>query len=473
MVPRNHSPDMTYARALAILVLALAPGSSLAEPAISEPKTLERLHDPVVVVASALAALPDHATARCRLYAARGGKLEPIPFQFDERGTDGELVLSEAGTDGDFTFDDNDELVFMAKDSGDRLPPSGLPRGGDAALEIEVTDPARGEHGWAYLLHFPADPPPRSPVRYATYDTAREEARALYYQVSYSHDRSNFLGDVRIPPVAGGTGEPLIRRIAMRISPTFSFLSATWGTTFTEESFSVVPDGLKNGPVRAVRRVRQSLDLGKFFPEMPNGKVYTYYYFSSFSTPSTFSIPWLALKTLHDFHFESVDDFGPEGSDMRYWDGANPGGVAFTGGNRPVASDHDHDWWVVSGSRGTCLHALMIPKPWRSWGITRGIVFKDEESPGPGSAGDLGAGYSLLRMTNLREPGAYEISSAMVVLPRAYRPGDETDALAMLRAPLETSTRPLAIEIDDGREERRAERAPTDPSAPAPKPATD
>lgn len=422
---------------------------SLATPALAGPpndqaKTLVRLHDPVVIRTSLLPDLPDHVTASYRLYGARRGALEPIPFQFDERDRDGELVLSDGGTDADFTFDDNDELVFMAKDTGDRVGAIELP-GADAALEIEVTDPPHAERGWVYLVHFPVDPPPRSAIRYATFDAARQEARALFYQVSYSHDRSNFLESVSVAPEAGGTGEPLIKRITMRVNPTFSFLGATWGTTFTEESFSVVPDGMKNGPVRAVRRLRQSLDLGRWCPDIPNGKVYTYYYFSSFTTPSTFSVPWLVLKALKGFRFESIDQLAPQTTTMRYWDGANPEGVPFSAGNRPVASDGDHDWWVMSGSEGTCLQTLAIPAPWRTWGITRGIVFQDGGAAEPGSSRDVGAGYSLLGMTNLRAPGDYEIDSAMIVLPRPYRIGDEAEALAMLRTPLQTRMRPVAI----------------------------
>jgi hypothetical protein len=437
-----HRRDVAHGVAVTVLlsVLLLPVLGTAGPPAESafEVKTLDRLHDPVVVRTGALAGVPDRETARYRLYAARKGRLEPIPFQFDARGADGELVLSEDGAETDFTFDD-DELVFMAKDTGDRVADTALPAKSDAALEIEVTDRSHTGRAWAYLVHFPGDPPPRSPLRYATFDSARQEARALSYQVSYSRDPSNFLSSVRIPAAAGGTGESVIARLNMRISTTFKFLFATFRPTFTEESFSVVPDGVKNGPVRAIRRVRQSLDLGNAFPEIPNGRVYTYYYASSFHTPSRFSIPWLVLKTLHDFRFESVEGFGTETDGMRYWDAANPGGVSFTGSDRPAAVDTDHDWWVVSGNRGTCLHTLVIPEEWREWGIKRGIVFRD-------GADDSGAGYSLLQMTHLQKPGAYELGSALVVMPRRYQPGDEAEALAGFRDPLQTEVRTVALD---------------------------
>jgi hypothetical protein len=440
---RRRRDDTAWRTLLAVLTLVLPAVAAAAPPPSGaiEAKTLSRLHDPVIVRTAALSGVPDRETARYRLYALRGGTLEAIPFQFDARGADGELVLTADGSETDFTFDGNDELVFMAKDTGDRVAGPELPASGDAALEIEVTDRTHTQQGWAYLVHFPADPPPRSPIRYATFDTGRQEARALAYEVSYSHDRSNYLAGVRVPAVAGGTGENLIGRVMMRISPTFSLLVTTWRATFTEKSFAVVPDGVKNGPVRAIRRVRQSLELGKAFPEVPNGRVYSYYYASSFTTPSTFSIPWLVLKTLRDFDFESVARLGTEASGMRYWDAANPEGVSFAGSSHPAAADGDHDWWVVSGSSGTCLHTLVIPNEWRAWGIKRGIVFQDRADVGVEGGENLGAGYSLLRMTNLRRPGAYDIASAMVMLPRAYHPGDEAEALAAFRDPLETDVR--------------------------------
>lgn len=239
--------------------------------------------------------------------------------------------------------------------------------------------------------------------------------------------------------------------------PTFSFLVTTLHLTLTEKSFSVVPDGMKNGPVRAIRRVRQSLDLGGAFPEIPNGQVVTYYYASSFQTPARFSIPWLALKALRDFHFESLDEFGTEAHGMRYWDAANPEGVPFARGERPAAADSDHDWWVVSGAQGTCLHALVIPEEWRAWGIKRAIVFKDEADAAPERDANSGAGYRLLRMTNLRRPGAYDLGSEFIVMPRPYQPGDEAEALAGFRDPLETEVR--LVPSDKG-VMRRASAAP-------------
>lgn len=439
---------------LAVLLCALSlpyAAGAVAQRTSSEPKTLRRLHDPVVIHTSLLGRLSDHRTSSYRLYAAQSGDIEPIPFQFDERGRDGQLVLANDGADDEFTFDDDDELAFMAKDSGDRVDADRLP--GDAALEIEVADAGRGERGWAYLVHFSGPAPPRSPIRYAVFDAARNEVRARFYEVCYSRDQGNFVTGLSVAAAAGGTGRRLVDRMRIRISPTFSLLFTTWTLSLTEKSFLVTNEAVKNGPVRAVRRVRESLDLGRFLPDVPNGTVTTYYYFSSFVTPATFSIPALALQALRHFDLETIDEFGAEAADVRYSDEASQG-LRLGGSDPPKSSDRDHDWWVASGSAGNFLHAMIIPKQWQSWGITRGAAFAGGGGPG--------AGYSLVGMTNLRRAGTYEIKSAVIVLPRAYQSGDETEALAMLRQPLQVHVRALSRSFLETRLLGPAERSRSD-----------
>ena len=404
-------------------------------------KTLTRFHDPVIVNTSLLRELPTRETARYRLYSAHQGVLSPIPFQFDERDDTGEIVFPGKDDTGDFTFDDDDELVFMAKDLGDRIPPSLLPGKRNGAFEIEVTDPVNESQGWAYLLHFSESPPPLSPVTYATFDSEANQARALFYTMDY-FPGWNFFTAMRIHAIAGGTGENILNRMKLRIQPTFSLGLTTWSPLFTEQDMTVKIDGVKNGHVRAIRRVRQSLDLGRYLPSIPNGTTYTYFYFSSFITPSKFKIPWLVLKLLREFRFTGVSDFRQNAIGMKYWDAPNSQGLIFTGSHETnVNTKEDHDWYVVSGKAGTHLQAFIIPEEWKQWGIVRGTVFLDDDlalqGDGPeDEPGTHAAGYSLLNMANIREPGEYDMTMAVIVLSHPYSPGDEKEPLAMLKQPL-------------------------------------
>ncbi len=419
-------------------------GANLASA--QEAKTITRVHDPVIVKTGILTGLPTRDTAGYRLYSLRQSVLSPIPFQFDERDSAGDIAFSDTGAKNEFRLDENDDLVFMAKDIGDRITPELLPASSDAALEIEVADSLSEGRGWAYLIHFPRDAPPASPVTYATFDPTTNQARTSFYTMEYYPGRNFFTG-MRIHVAAGGTGEDFLDRMKVRVNPTFSLGVATWSPLFTEEQMTVTIDGVKNGPVRAIRRVRQSLDLSRYIPAIPNGTTYTYFYVSSFITPSRFAVPWLVLKLLRAFRFTGVSDFRNNAIGMTYRDSVNSRGLPFTGANHTGGnSSQDHEWYVVGGRAGTHLQAFVIPEQWRQWGIVRGTVFQDDDlatdREGPEEEpGSHAAGYSLLNMTNLRESGVYDLAMAVIVLPRPYQPGDEIQPLAMLKVPLTATVR--------------------------------
>ena len=421
--------------ASSLLAMAITAGLDVSA-ACSASKTLVRFHDPVIISAAALGTLPDRWTAGWRLYRVEAGKAIPIPFQFDPL-KDGDVVVDAPV---DFELGADDQLVFMAKDTGDRAPDGFWLPGCDAVREIEVTDPVGAGRGWSYLAHFPGAAPPPSTDHYVHYDRATNRARSAFYEVEYAPTR-NYFTALKVMPPAGGDGRNLLHQTRMLGRPTFHLLFGNVALGFTEQNSIVAVDGVREGPVRAVRRVRLSVDLGRYFPELPSGTVYTHHYLTSYTTPTQMSIPWLALKTLRDFTFEEVSDFRADAMPMRYWDGANPEGVDWTARHdRPLASDLDHDWWVHSGDGGTMLHAFIVPAEWREWGIVRGTVFRGE--------GDLAAGYSLLNMTHLRRAGSHRLSMTDIVLLGGYAPGDEERVMEMLRSPLHTDVRPLSASIE-------------------------
>ena len=283
-------------RASLLAVVALA-ATAAAQPIAT--RDLRRPHDPVVVRTDRLGALPDRRTAQYRVFASRDGRVVPIPFQFDPVDVDRRIVFTDGA---DARFDDDDELVLMATDVGDRVDAATLPAGGDAIVEIEARDRG-GAQGWAYLVHFADTPPPPSPERYVHFAPERNVAEAPWYSIHYAPPPSNHLDGLSVATRAGAAPAPR-RRHPHAHRATFSLLLTTWSPIFTERSFTVTTDGVRNGPVRAIRRVRQALDLGRFFPELPNGMVQTFYYPSAVMTPSTFDIPSLVVAALRDFRFE-------------------------------------------------------------------------------------------------------------------------------------------------------------------------
>ncbi|HEY8518351.1 MAG TPA: hypothetical protein VIS07_22790 [Candidatus Binatia bacterium] len=419
-----------------------------------------REHDPVVVPLARLDGLHVGDGSLLSLQRVEQGRLVPIPFQLDPRDADGEPIV-DAPLDA--PLDANDELVFMARDAGERATPELLPASCTAALEIELRDPRRDARAWAYLLAHSEPPEPLPYAPYVVYDWTSRQARSDAYHVDYADGRNYFTG-LRVLEVAGGNRVNLLRQSRMRGSPTFSLLLTDLTLDFTEQSTLVEIEGVRAGPVRVVRRVRLSVELGPLFPELPNGVATTYHYRTSYLTASSIRIPWIMLQALRDFRFENVLDFQPETLPMRYFDPWYPDGIEIAPHNRLiVATTEDRPWWVHSSSAGTVLHSLGIPRVWREWGIVRGTVVRsgvrgdeadakaededqrvaDADADASSSEGAFAAGFTLRNMTSLREGGAYDISMASVVLPGPYQPGDEAPAIAMLDEPLAVEVRRL------------------------------
>jgi hypothetical protein len=425
-----HITVATFVTLLAASVAAGAAGND-------EPRTLRRPYDPVVIPTARLAGSPDRSTARFRLYRFTGGAPVPIRHQFDPRDAAGELVV-----DGpvDFTFDANDELVFMAADAGDRADPTAWPADWEQVAEIEIADPRAGNEGraWAYLVWFDQPPPLPALAPYVTVDPGSQRVRSDDYEVEYANGRNFFTG-IRLATADGSPRQNLLRQSRMRGSPTFSLFFKRVTLDFTEQNSLIDLEGVRVGPVRAVRRARLTIDLGSFFPELPGGVAYTYHYRSAYLTPSRIRFSGLLLRALREFRFENLLEFAPTALPLRYFDRTSPDGMLVSGaGGQEVLSGDDHEWWVHSGDAGTMLHAFVIPQRWLDWGVARGTLVRPAVQT---AAAGTAMGYTLQNMMRLREAGNWDLGQVSVALRRRFQPGDEEDALALVRAPLSTEVR--------------------------------
>lgn len=403
--------------------------------------SLKRIHDPVIVSTSDLAHFSDRATESFRLFALRNSVLVPIPFQFDQRDADDEWVVTADGRRQKFSFDENDELVFMVKDAGDRAAPTTLPAGHDDGVEIQIHDPVDGASAWVYLLHFPSDAPPKASTTYVAFDLSTNTLRAASYRIQYAPGKASLITGMQIVDAAGQAGPNIIADTRISLEMVFALpIYGSWRSRLTERDFGGQVDGFSNGSVRATRRVRQTVDLGSFLPDVPGGTVYSHYYFSSFQTPSTFSIPSVALRALREIHYEGANEFelSSGSGDATYWDAANPRGIRLVpNGMREVNTTTDHQWWAVSGPSGSCLHTFSIPDTWIAAGVIRGTVLRRDPVETSGAEGGrLSVGYSLLGLERVPHAGRFPLDMMMFVLPEGYSAGIEQELLAVSQSPL-------------------------------------
>lgn len=160
--------------AACLLVAAVALGIRPAgAQEVLTPSSLERPNSHVIVRGARLVKLQGTPLGELRLFAWKGDALSAIPYQIDERTHD-EGFAYELGrhplSDTDQLFDANDEVVFMAKDVGDRITKDAIRLGQETCTELRVFDPVTGEQGWVYLLRYTTAPPPPSAQRYLTVD---------------------------------------------------------------------------------------------------------------------------------------------------------------------------------------------------------------------------------------------------------------------------------------------------------------
>jgi hypothetical protein len=212
-------------------------------PAPNSGTALGRPEDPVIVVGKELPLLTGRPIDELVLSAFDGSNWSPIPFQIDERTNDitGTYVVLEDGL-----LDANDELVFMAKDSGQlagRAWPADVAAQQSVRYRIAVGDPLDpGAAGWAYL--FRSTTLPTDPTNYVQWDEPQQTATAVSYTASFSPSAFVGLADLTI----NGNGVDILDRQKTRIRA-FIF-------TFTEEDLATLITPTISvpvvGPVRGV-----------------------------------------------------------------------------------------------------------------------------------------------------------------------------------------------------------------------------
>lgn len=187
---------------------------------------------------------------RLSLMAVRGGKLRPVPFQFDEYDQEGLVWIEDVSRNDPLgepgKLSDFDELVFMFRDGG-REPFDPEHHGeveGERVGEIVLESP-RNDPRFLYLVR---DNPERSPVRYVDLDL--ETGRASSTVMEMDFDPRNL---ARISYIASKVGpnhnENVFDSIHAEVST--GILNRHLRVSLdTENNIRAVPRGARTGPVR-------------------------------------------------------------------------------------------------------------------------------------------------------------------------------------------------------------------------------
>ena len=417
--------------------------------AASGARLASRSDDPVLVQGDALEALIGRPIDELSLLSlASGERLAPVPFQVDERGPDGDWVFTggyAADQDDDGgRLDGNDELVFMARDLGERalrdLPAfAGCPEG---VIEIEVRDPLTGEVGWVYLVARRGTAE-RSPTRYVEFDVETDRVESPYYGLTFSERIPFSFSRAVLRDARGDTTPNLVDRLKARATAQMLLGLIEWEVD--EEDMLTVSTGYRAGPVRVNRRVviRIQFGLGLESPELTADM---HFYREVVHTPLELHLPVeLGLLVTNVEARINLDLL-----DLRGWSlhtEARPQGLVIDG--LPSSEDdaigaEDAHWLVFVDEKGD---GLLIESEVDSGleGVRTSVYHVDDPSrpdppeDHPGQGPGLGFRY---RDFDAVAEGTHPVQLRIHRL-RAYAPGDERAIFRDHDHPLETTARSL------------------------------
>ena len=206
--------------------------------------TLDREHDPVVILGSQLPEFVGFPISYIHVYAYRAdiGEWEVIPYQIDEK--------KDSSATSFFDFEkhngllcETDELVFMVKDMGDQAPDSTVWLDDRESkryrrYKIAVTDTVQTPKAWVYVFHSPTIGNDLSLDPYVIYDPVNDVVSGNSYIVAHNPDTASGLPtSISIPTAVGGDDLDFLDRWRLRIN---IYASGKFnGITFTIPDFLV------------------------------------------------------------------------------------------------------------------------------------------------------------------------------------------------------------------------------------------
>ena len=440
-------------RSLALLSALLGSQLTMAGP-VEERKTLQRQVDPVVVAGMRLPELAGTEIDSIRVFAFHDDKAMPVPFQVDQRDSGGGWVwdviyrqpvnfneeglrvsgrrkpfrqgrgtVDDQDPPGMAVMDNNDDLVFMAEDLGDRV---GTLHGiADAALilELEVADTLLGQRGWAYIATFRTTPPPLSDLRYMHYDMEQGTVHSPVYRFHISDDHPALITDLRV------NGHPIVDRIKVKGDVNLSLPLPARQIEFSEEDIHGYTKGYIEGPVRIIKRNIAYLSLSGGLVRTRDLTCDHFYYSRHAEIPVCLSIRF----PVSEVAMTLTTDYRDPPFHRLYMGEAKDPMLDGSGQHEPRPRMHQvgTEWIALDSHEASIVSLMALPVGLDGYARTQPCLCRGKPRPGksrtaPGDRTEAG----FLITTNTECPrGEHILYGSYLISAQPYLPGDEEAAL--------------------------------------------
>ena len=409
---------------------------------------ISRQPDPLLISGEKLSNVIGLNPESFGLYALKNGTLVPIPFQVDQKDEEGSYILTDINDEKEIAsqpFDENDELVFMAKDLGDHCSPELYPTDWRRGIEIEVTDPLNNTKGWSYLFAFDQLPvrSERAYTRYLLPTEGRDVPDTNVYSIIFppvEQNRAHATRGLIVKKTAGGSGENFVDRLKTRVK--FEFLFSLIKLNFSEDNVGCELLAYKEGPVRIFRRFKTFIPLG-FGLKSPGYISDMYYFETGMSSPMEVAIPFRFGSVFSSVTMRIGFDYLPLVSGSQFYNSLNLDGFLIDWVTAPAELDMkagESEWNLFTGEPGAIMRRdLKFGMAKKYWQMDE-YFLDDAAEPDPPEAGSgtFGHTYRIWDVTDLKR-GDYQLEQHFFILPN-FKWGDQFEYMKIHDHPLRVET---------------------------------
>ncbi len=393
---------------------------------------------PVVLKATKVPALLGANAHKLSAFRCREGASQPILFQVDEFNAEGRVVsLDSQGLSPDPSpgvLDENDEIVFMLRDTGEPCAGEILSRVPGKIVELRASAPYLEDPGVLYFVVGERGFVPAG--GYVRYDRESDFTDSAALRMGYFRNQPVLLDRLAFKDVKAWKGEDVLDREKARFR--VKALGSLLTITITEEDYKSSLRSARAGPIRVIRELDADV---KPVPGLTLKAIVTYYHYERLWYGDVrFEIPKSAALLTSSMDMIATLDFHDQAG-IRIYTGALPEGVLVDGKmlekEKSLALGKD-PWYFAVGDGHYLLGMIDLDPefdvvPRARFIDTTGIPSPPEEVPG----GQPEAGYEFLGWQNLKARW-YHFTINVAVFP-GFPEGGANAAYKILRVPPETS----------------------------------
>ena len=384
-----------------------------------------RIWQPLVLEGRQLRGLVGRPERQLEVLAQHYGKLEPIPFQLDERSAEGRFSFpsghqTPSGTKG---LSPNDQVVMMVSDLGHacnvncKLPPS--------TLEVSVFTPSDRTTRYAYIAT--VEKPTLSPKSYVDYDAITDRIETDGYRLTFVN---GFPADFALQATPWSHRPNMIADFQI-LGNTKLFGLVLLRLTNVDVQSRIV--GFRAGPIRLIRQVVYwvRLPFGISSPKVISDELF---YRNLGMMPLSVKLPWVPRLLFNKTSFRLTVKLNNANHYSLLWSGANTGQSRMSELAVPREDSTIPGDWIAIETKDGLFVQTFAPTPDLTL-IERQLYYRADENATSPAAADQHAlvGLQVTRLEKLSK-GMHGFEPVFIAVPRGY------DVAAMFR---ELSVKPV------------------------------